>query len=51
MSDTVWIALTIIAVTLTVLCLIRLFAGKRIAFFFDITQFFGKGSKGTPPPW
>jgi len=123
MSDTVWIALMVIAVAIALVLLIRFFTGKRITFaggpgdvveraviirgapnetlgvqaeyrylarefgrpgvdwdlvgqgllergrrrydemhikladgtertiIFDITQFFGKGSKGIPPPW
>lgn len=30
---------------------IKLADGTERTIFFDITQFFGKGSKGVPPPW
>ena len=30
---------------------IKLAGGTQRTIFFDITQFFGKGSEGIPPPW
>jgi hypothetical protein len=30
---------------------IQLADGTQRTIFFDITQFFGKGSEGIPPPW